>query len=127
METTGSHLQKASIALGTTCEHLMEMASSVTRASRRVEDLKEIMEKLSEASTKAEQVVMFDNGPRYGPPPPCGRNRSRGRPRWPRNHLPTSERTDVSTGVSLSGVSANRLASRICDDAHRIVSADTVE
>lgn len=71
---------------------------------------------------KAKRMVVLDNRPSNDPGHPRFRGHHRGRARRQRDNLPECERTDVSTGVSLTRVSEDRLAARICDDAHRIVS-----
>ncbi len=71
---------------------------------------------------KAKRMVVLDNRSSNDPGHPRFRGHYRGTPRRQRDNLPECERTDVSTGVSFTRVGEDRLAARVCDDAHRIVS-----
>jgi hypothetical protein len=71
---------------------------------------------------KAKRMVVLDNRPSNDPGHPRFKGHHRGTPRRQRDYLPECERTDVSTGISLTRVGEDRLAARVCDDAHRIVS-----
>jgi hypothetical protein len=117
---------KAAKAVGMTTEELECLMGTFDKSIDEFHQ--EMMGLPYEAETdKTERMVMCDNRPCHDPGYPRSGNHQRGRSRWQQDNLPMSERTNEPPRLPLTRVSEDCLATRICNDANRIVPESPVE
>ena len=130
LEITDEHQRLAS-AMGIGIEELVECINTLCSpyfidVDIAANGIQQVMLGLPyEAPKKAKQMVMCDHRPCNDPGHPRFGNSRRARARRRRSDIPPPERASMSEGVSLTRIGEDRLVSRVCDDAHRIVSTSS--